>query len=314
MSDFQQARIDLGARLRRLREESRLTGKELAARLNWQPSKVSRIENARQTPTGEDVAAWARAVRAAPRLADELVAAATALAERQEFWRRRHRAGPAVPQGEPPELEAQTAVFRVFEPGIVPDLLQTAEYARSVCAALRHRHRTAEEVDEAARRCLRRQEILYDRARRFRFLLSEAALRHRTAPPEVMAGQLDRLLAVTGLPNVEFGVIPFSARYPWVPLHGFRIYDESAVGVPTVTRWLTLTAAEDVAAYADVFDGLHGAAVFREQARAVLVRALDAVVGGPAEERPHGPADPGGGPAPGGTGRPPRPEPPHPAR
>ena len=58
MSSFQQARIDLGRQLRQLREAAGLSGKELAQRLHWQPSKVSRLENARQTATEDDVVRW----------------------------------------------------------------------------------------------------------------------------------------------------------------------------------------------------------------------------------------------------------------
>lgn len=285
MSGFQQVRIDLGARLRRLREEARLTGKELAERLGWQPSKVSRIENARQTATAADVTAWAGAVDAAPQVRDELLAVAASLARRQEFGRRRHRTGLAALQEDMQALEARTTAFRVFEPGIVMALLQTAEYARSVFTTLRHLYRTPEEIDEAVRLRMRRQEILYDQSRRFRFLLPETALRHRMAPPEVMAGQLDRLLAVTGLPNVEFGVIPCDARCPRAPLNGFWIYDDGMVGVPTWTRWLVLNEAEEVACYASAFEELHAAAVFREQARAVIVQVMDAVTGRSAGDR-----------------------------
>ncbi|MGH4015952.1 MAG: helix-turn-helix domain-containing protein [Pseudonocardiaceae bacterium] len=57
-------RAQFGRRLRVLREESRLTGKDLAARLGWAQSKVSRLENGKQTATLGDVEAWAQAVRA----------------------------------------------------------------------------------------------------------------------------------------------------------------------------------------------------------------------------------------------------------
>jgi len=47
--------VQFGRRLRVLREEARLTGKDLAARLGWAQSKVSRLENGKQTATVEDV-------------------------------------------------------------------------------------------------------------------------------------------------------------------------------------------------------------------------------------------------------------------
>ncbi len=122
---------------------------------------------------------------------------------------------------------------------------------------------------------MRRQEILYDPGRRFRFIMSEAALRYRLAPPEVMCGQLDRLLAVTALPNVEFGVLPFTAPLPSAPINGFWIYDRSQVAVPTRTRDLILRDPEDIAFYEQTFEDFCEVAAFREDARAVIVRVLE---------------------------------------
>jgi transcriptional regulator with XRE-family HTH domain len=277
VSGFQQARIELGARLRQLREGSRLSGKELAERLKWQPSKVSRIENARQTASPDDVAAWARAVRAAPETVDELVAVVAAMTEQQESWRQRYRTGLAALQEDVRDLEARTTAFRVFEPGIIVGLLQTAEYARAVFRTVRHLYSSAEEIDAAVQVRMQRQEILYDQSRRFRFLLPEAALRYRMATLEVMAGQLDRLLAVTGLPNVEFGIIPFEAFYPSAPLNGFWIYDDTLVGVPTRTKWLLLNEPDEIDFYAATFEDLYEVAVFREQARSILIRAIEEI-------------------------------------
>jgi transcriptional regulator with XRE-family HTH domain len=58
-TDFQQARIVLGARLRELRTGAGLDGKGIAERLGWQRSKVSRLENGKQTPSRTDLAEWA---------------------------------------------------------------------------------------------------------------------------------------------------------------------------------------------------------------------------------------------------------------
>jgi transcriptional regulator with XRE-family HTH domain len=49
-TDFQSARVALGARLRELRVEAGLGGKGIAETLGWQRSKVSRLENGKQTP------------------------------------------------------------------------------------------------------------------------------------------------------------------------------------------------------------------------------------------------------------------------
>ncbi|NJP23198.1 helix-turn-helix domain-containing protein [Microbispora sp. SCL1-1] len=275
MSGFHQARMDLGAQLRRLRENARLSGKDLAERLRWQPSKVSRIENARQTATEDDVAAWGKAVEADPQTIDDLIRQAAGLLERHDSWRQRNRNGLAALQDDVRDLEARTRLFRAFEPGVVIGLLQTTEYARHTFGKVRRVHEPTDDVDDAIRVRMRRQEILYDPTRRFRFVMPEAVLRYRLAPPDVMRGQLDRLIAVTTLPNVEFGLLPFEAQLPSALMNSFWIYDDCLVGVATMTRDLLLRDAEDVAFYAETFEEFCKVAVFHDDARALIVRALD---------------------------------------
>lgn len=274
MTSFQRARIDLGHRLRQLREAAQLSGKDLAERLRWQPSKISRLENARQTATADDVTAWARAVGAASDTADDLVRRAVALLDRHDDWKQRHRSGLAAIQEDIRDLEARTRLFRVFEPGIIVGLLQTTEYARHIFRKVKRLYSADDEIDAAVRVRMQRQEILYDRARTFRFVVAESALRTLMAPPEVMRGQLDRLLAVSTLPNVDFGVLPFDAELPASPIHGFWIYDDSMVGLATMTKDLNLRDSDDIAFYARAFDDFAEAAKFGESGRQVIMRIL----------------------------------------
>ncbi|MBE1585560.1 helix-turn-helix domain-containing protein [Nonomuraea angiospora] len=274
MTSFQQARIDLGGQLRQLREAAHLSGKELAQRLGWQPSKVSRLENARQTATEDDVVVWAQAVRASPDTTDELIRQAIALLERHDDWKQRHRSGLAALQEDIRDLEARTKLFRVFEPGIIVGLLQTSEYARHVFRKVKRLYSAADQIDAAVRVRMQRQEILYDRTRTFRFVVTEAALRTALAPPEVMRGQLDRLLAVSTLPNVEFGVIPFSTELPSSPINGFWIYNEAMVGVETMTKDLILRDPDDIGFYVRAFDDYAKVAEFDEPGREVIIGIL----------------------------------------
>ncbi|NRQ38075.1 helix-turn-helix domain-containing protein [Nonomuraea sp. NN258] len=274
MTSFQQARIDLGAQLRQLREAAHLSGKELAERLRWQASKVSRLENARQTATEDDVVVWAQAVRAPSEITDDLIRQAIALLERHDDWKQRHRSGLAALQEDIRDLEARTKLFRVFEPGIVVGLLQTSEYARHVFRKVKRLYSAADQIDAAVRVRMQRQEILYDRTRTFRFVVSESALRTRLAPADVMRGQLDRLLAVSTLPNVDFGVIPFGAELPSAPINGFWIYNEALVGVATMTKDLVLRDPDDIAFYVRAFDDYAKVAEFDESGRDVIISVL----------------------------------------
>ncbi|MEV4805190.1 helix-turn-helix transcriptional regulator [Nonomuraea sp. NPDC049421] len=274
MTSFQQARIDLGSQLRQLREAAHLSGKELAERLRWQPSKVSRLENARQTATEDDVVVWAQAVNASPDTTDELIRQSIALLERHDDWKQRHRSGLAALQEDIRDLEARTKLFRVFEPGIIVGLLQTSEYARHVFRKVKRLYSAADQIDAAVRVRMQRQEILYDRTRTFRFVVTEAALRSALAPPEVMRGQLDRLLAVSTLPNVEFGVIPFGTELPSSPINGFWIFNEAMVAVATMTKDLILRDPDDIAFYVRAFDDYVKVAEFDETGREVIISVL----------------------------------------
>ncbi|MEZ7127337.1 helix-turn-helix domain-containing protein [Nonomuraea sp. AD125B] len=276
MTSFQQARIDLGGQLRQLREAAGLSGKELAERVHWQPSKVSRLENARQTPTEDDVVTWAQAVGAAADTTDDLISQALALQERHDSWKQRYRSGLAAIQEDMRDLEARTRLFRAFEPGIVMGLLQTSEYARHVFRKVKRLYSAADQIDAAVRVRMQRQEILYDRGRTFRFVVPEAALRTMLAPADVMRGQIDRLLAVSTLPNVEFGVIPAETELPAAPINGFWIYNDAMVGVATMTKDLVLREPDDLAFYVQAFDDFAKVAEFDESGREVMIRILHA--------------------------------------
>jgi transcriptional regulator with XRE-family HTH domain len=276
VTSFQQARIDLGGQLRQLREAAGLSGKELAERVHWQPSKVSRLENARQTPTEDDVVTWAQAVGAAADTTDDLISQALALQERHDSWKQRYRSGLAAIQEDMRDLEARTRLFRAFEPGIVMGLLQTSEYARHVFRKVKRLYSAADQIDAAVRVRMQRQEILYDRGRTFRFVVPEAALRTMLAPADVMRGQIDRLLAVSTLPNVEFGVIPAETELPAAPINGFWIYNDAMVGVATMTKDLVLREPDDLAFYVQAFDDFAKVAEFDESGREVMIRILHA--------------------------------------
>ena len=66
----------------------------------------------------------------------------------------------------------------------------------------------ADDVDAAVEARMDRQRVLYTGERRFQVVIEEQVLRTRVGDADVMAGQLDRLLAVMSLPRVRIGIIP----------------------------------------------------------------------------------------------------------
>lgn len=273
MSGFQRAREALGLQLRELRRGARLTGRQLAESQGWHPSKISKIEAGRQTPSEADVEAWAGAC-ARPDLADELTASLRMLEEQYVEFRRLFRAGQRAHQNALAEIEAETGFTRNFENVIVPGLLQTPEYARCILGERLEDVAGVDDLDDAVIARMQRQQALYRTGKRFHFVITEAVLRYLLCPPEVMAGQLDRLVSLSTLTTIRFGVISFQTQLPVMPIHGFYIYDERAVHVENFTAALKLTQPSEIAAYAKLFGQLAEVARYGAEARALITRAL----------------------------------------
>jgi transcriptional regulator with XRE-family HTH domain len=271
-TDFQQARLALGTRLRELRSEGSLTGREMASKLGWPHSKISKLENGKQTATAEDVTAWAEAC-GRPDAAKELKAHLRGMETRYRTWRRQLADGHQARQQAGIAESQRTRLFRGFQESVIPGIFQTAEYARWMFTVSADFHQSPRDTDEAVRARIRRQELLYEPGREFRFLVWEAALRMRVCPPEVMAGQLDRLTGLMGLSTVSLGVIPFSAQLALPPSHGFWIYDDRLVIVENLNAEMWLDDAADVALYARAWNKFRESAVYGRPAHALVASA-----------------------------------------
>lgn len=89
-----------------------------------------------------------------------------------------------------------------------------------------------------------------------------------------MAGQLDRLLAVIGMPRVVLGIVPAEAPYR-VSMTNFVMFDGNRVMVETVTAELTITQPREIALYGRAFNTLAGQCVTGDAARRFLAEAIN---------------------------------------
>ncbi|MFF0094667.1 helix-turn-helix domain-containing protein [Streptomyces canus] len=276
-TDYQSGRVSLGARMRELRTETGLNGKELADRLGWQRSKVSRLENGKQTPSRGDLQQWADAVDR-PDVIAELVGRLTGLETRHRSLRRQYATGHRARQEQGVAETEQTTLLRAVEVVRIPGILQTPEYARAVFTAnAAFRDVPSADIEDAVRARMRRQQALYEPERQFRVLLWEGALYALNAPREAMAAQLDRLRSMIGLDTVELGIIPFAAELRRSPSHGFWIYDRRLVIVETLSTEMWLDDDESIALYEKAWDWLAESAVYDEVAYRLIGRATAAV-------------------------------------
>ncbi|MEU5186402.1 helix-turn-helix transcriptional regulator [Streptomyces klenkii] len=275
-TDFQAGRVALGARLRELRTEAGLNGKDMAARLGWQRSKVSRLEHGKQTATDDDLKAWAREAEA-PGEADDLLARLKGLESQQRSWRRQLASGHRGVQERYVVEYRSTSTVRGYEATVIPGLFQTPDYARNLLLHNAELMQSPRDTEEAVRARMQRQEVLYQPGRTFHVMVWEGALHALICPREVMAGQLDRLVSLIGLDRVHLSIIPLGAPLALSPKHGFWIFDDRRVIVETVNTELHLESDEDVALYRRVWDRLHRSAVSGAQAHRLIARARTAL-------------------------------------
>jgi transcriptional regulator with XRE-family HTH domain len=264
----------LGTQLRRLRELAGVSGRELAQRIGISQSTVSRIEAGRSVPSLPVVAAWALEVDASVETRERLALLTEALYSEVNPWRAMLGAGGHV-QGDIQEQEEQARHVRVFQPSVVPGLLQTAEYARRVFSLSQVPH-AGDDLAAAVAARLQRQVALYRDDKQFDFLVTEAALRWRPGLPKLLLAQLHQIMSVNTLDNVSIGLIPLEVEARTFMSHGFVIYDVedevALVSVDTIHANVVVRTAEDVDLYRQRWSLLSQMAVFGEDADKFLAR------------------------------------------
>jgi transcriptional regulator with XRE-family HTH domain len=268
-----EARRALGKRLRELRQMAGLSGVELAESLSWVGSKISKIENGKQTPTDQDIRAWTGATSTEDQ-AEALLTALHNLELQHAEWQRLLRGGLKSHQLTLSQQDEKTSLFRGFENTVVPGLVQTAEYARARFAQVALVHKVPNDINEAVKQRMQRQEMLYRQDKRFHIVVTESVLRYRLVSTDIMLGQLDRLMAIASMRNIKLGVIPFTTKYVADPRHGFWLLNSELVRVETYSAELNLRQPEEIALYTRIFEQHAAIASYGPAARGIIGRAL----------------------------------------
>ncbi|WJV47315.1 helix-turn-helix domain-containing protein [Streptomyces flavofungini] len=278
-TDYQRARAALGTRLRELRftcPGGRLTGQQLAQRLGWPGSKVSKLENGRQTATPEDLRAWADAT-GQPGVYAELAARLAGFEFHIRSWRRALANGfKPLHEGLSAEID-RTSDMWIWEESVIAGLLQTPEYARHVIRRFAELLGGAGDIEAAVRSRAQRQEWLYRPGRTLHVLMWEAALRSMICPPSVLAAQLDRLTGVLGMDTVELGIVPFTAPVRIAPANGFWVLDDRLVVTEDWHAEMWLDDADNIALYGKIWKTLSESAVYGADAHNVINAARRAL-------------------------------------
>ncbi|GAU65104.1 putative transcriptional regulator [Streptomyces sp. NBRC 110611] len=275
-SSAQAARQVLADRLSEICRDAGLEGKQLALECGWHPSKVSRIANAKTSPSADDILAWCRACGVEGQ-AQDLLASLRDVEGMWLQWHRMERSGLRRAQEAILPLFERTRWYRDYSPDFIPGLLQTSAYTEDVLRAVQQRRVAVDDVADAVAVRMERQRVLYEGQKRFAFLMEESALTNSQGTAATQIEQLEHLLTVGAMPNVSVGVVPARIGRTRMPVEGFYIFDNAQANVELVSGYLTLTQPSEVKAYADAFATMADMAVYGAKAKRMITAVMDAV-------------------------------------
>ncbi|MFY1633204.1 helix-turn-helix domain-containing protein [Solwaraspora sp. WMMB335] len=221
------ARWRLRLALRRAREAAGLTQGRVAETLEWSVSKVNRIEKGDVTVSATDLRALL-GLYGVDDYDDVRRLLHDARTSRLRGWwdepRYREHLTPAMLQLL--QLESEASAIRVFQPTLIPGMLQTREYGEFVLNFWRSELAEADRALRLEARLRRRQQVL-DRSDPplLRLVLDESVLWRTVGGPRIMSGQFTQLLQVMRRPNVQVRIAPFADAAIMAMLAPFTLLD-----------------------------------------------------------------------------------------
>lgn len=268
--------LGLGADLQRLRKTSGMSTRSVAERLGVSRMAVSRTEAGKRSVPPEEVIAMCALYGITGHERQRLVRQAGA-GDRSSSWLATGSARTDQVTSLR-ALEQQASRINDVEVCLIPGLLQTSEYIRSVLTVNPER-------EWMIRMRLARQELLTAKnAPEARFVIEESVLRRPIGSREVLRDQLRHLVRMGAEPNISIRVLPMNAgmssgldgsfmllEFPGRQLHAYVEAPGSGV---------ILTRPEDLDIFVTVVDELDSF-VLDEQRSSLLMTEM-------AEDLPHG--------------------------
>ncbi|MEC3957813.1 helix-turn-helix transcriptional regulator [Nocardia sp. CDC153] len=266
-------RIAVGSQLRKLRELSGITREAAGEHIRGSHAKISRLELGRTGFKERDIRDLLSLYGVKEPGEVEQFLDLVRKANQPGWW---HRYSDLLPPWFETYLGLEHAAksIRTYEGQLVPGLLQTPDYARSV-VALGH------DADGERRVSLRRrrQELLTrDDAPSFWAVLDEAVLHRPVGGPGVLRGQIEHLIEMSKRPNVTIQLLPYAAGGHAAAGSSFTMLRFAEAELPDIVYLEQLTSAlyldrrQDLELYRQVMDQLSVQAEPPERSRKELAR------------------------------------------
>jgi transcriptional regulator with XRE-family HTH domain len=266
----------LAAELRRLRAAATLTGDEVAGRLGWSPSKLSRIETGHTAITAEDLLSLLEMYQVSSPLRDRLVKLARSASQRG-WW---DAYDDMLREGYSTLLALEDEAKSEFWYGqmLIPGLLQTHRYAREVIGSRDEVWPPGEVARRVTVRATAQRVLTKEEPLELVVVLDEACLWRRVGGAAIMTEQLSHLIDMARLPNVTLQVLRFAAGFHPGLTSAFTILqfpEEGAsdvVFLENMTSDLFIEKESDVYRYIRSFAALQRLALGEQESIAVISR------------------------------------------
>jgi transcriptional regulator with XRE-family HTH domain len=268
-------RRELGVQLKALRTEKGWTVEQVAERLEFSASKVSRLETGQRGASARDIRDLCDLYAVDDDRRQHLVGLAAE--GKQTAWYQRQTLRGSRYVG----LEAAAKTVSDFGLGLVPGPLQTSDYARAIMRGTLPAI-SADVIEQRLEARMARQQALASRTDLlFEALLDESVLHRLVGGREVMKSQLGRLLELSELDHVAIRVLPFergalpSNNNKFIILTFERPDEEPPiVFVETLTADHYLDRPDDVAEYQEAFKIMQGMAATPAQTRDLIAEEM----------------------------------------
>lgn len=265
--------IELGSRLRALRRARSFSLEHVARKIGVSAAKLSRIETGSSRAPREVVESLLGVLNAPEVDRTGILNVAREVSWMGEPGVQLHLGRPnSDNQSVLSEAERTCQVMRSLDCVLVPGLLQTAAYSAGAFRATGLQD--DETVAEAVRRRMKRQSMLFEKNKKFEFLITEGALRNRYVSIDEMRTQYQQIISLASLSNIRFAVIPFSKRLPALQ-YPMAIYDNT-ISFNEYRPGLTVASRHEVDIHRDIdmFERMASIALWAEEATEFVYRLL----------------------------------------
>jgi transcriptional regulator with XRE-family HTH domain len=221
----------LGTEMCTERERRGLTTRQVGARLDWNPMRISRLERAESRPDVSDVHSIGAVYEVGSATLDRWTRLAqTGIAD--PWWERCRGLDPTYT--ELIAYEHDAARSESTQSTVLPGLLQTADYTRGLHAVstliIDHAH--AEELIRV--RGLRQERLTDARPLIVDATIDEVALSIPYGSAAVLRAQLGHLLDMAALPNITVRILPTAVAAERAPFTVLTLEDETGPAIVSV--------------------------------------------------------------------------------